>query len=71
MHLILNIVRLVNLRDLQKARGPRPAFGPAWPKPERPKLVKGRARPRASFQARPGPVGWPESWAFRPAQKPV
>ena len=63
-------------RDLQKARSPRPALGPArWalaqPKPERPKPVKGRAGPWASFQARPGPVGRPESWAFMPAQRPV
>ena len=35
----------------------------------RPKPFKGRAGPRASFQARPGLAGWPESWAFRPAQK--
>ena len=67
--------------DLQKARGPRPALGPARPmgfSPVEareaqylPKPVKGRAGPRASFQARPGPVGWLESWAFRPAQKPA
>ena len=37
----------------------------------RPKPVKGRAGPRASFQAWPSPVGWPESWAFRPAKKPA
>ena len=35
------------------------------------KPVKGRAGPWASFQARPGPTGWPESWDFRPAQKPA
>ena len=61
------------------ARGPfwarlgRMSFSPAEAREAqaRPKPVKGRAGPRASFQARPGPAGWPESWAFRPAQKPV
>ena len=62
-------------RHLQKARGPLWArLGPmgfSLAKLERPKPVKGRAGPRASFQGRPGQAGWPESWAFRPVQKPA
>ena len=41
----------VQIKGLQKARGPRPALGPARPKPARaqarPELVYGRAGPRA------------------------
>ena len=66
------------IRDLQKARSPRLTLGPARPDPmgfssaqARPRPVKGRAGPWASFQAQLGPVGWSESWVFRPAQKPV
>ena len=72
VHRVLGISKRPGARGPFWARLGPMGFSPAKARKAqaRPKPVKGRAGLRASFQAWPGPVGWPESWAFKPPRSP-
>ena len=76
------IICFIEIAVAHCTKGPRPEarFGPgsarwalARPKSEWPKLGPSplKGGPGGGLHFKPGPTGWPESWSFRPAQKPA